>query len=459
MSRLSYVKWRSVEAEPRSSGTIAAVLEHPIARLTRQTGIPDVHGTTLNKTVELLRVAAEIEHAFIVQYLYGALSLRQDDPNGNNWYTTLLAIAVEEMGHLMTVQNLLSILCQPPYLERQSYPAPASYPFEKTLKCFALGWLGDFVIAESPVDATLPRELPPNPNARRVATYYTYLYWLFKESEQPSGPWAIPNPHLPDEHLKDSDFADVAMLMDHIMTPEDWGVAPQQTTQPTAGIQVLAHGPFTTTADARDGALNAIYDVAAQGEGPIPQSNSHFDRLSQIYTTASTLSQIPLKNVSDNPHTSPEGRMAPENETGLITHPTARQLAALLNLRYGMLLTEIGLAARMPRSAVAAGVSIKCKLAAWAMDTDMYAIHQLSDLLNAQPLKASRTAPSDLRASPPFELPAQLPSTEQEGWQFCLDVLDRTKAIVHQIGTSIGGLDSIFEGDDDRRAFIASRQR
>jgi hypothetical protein len=69
MSRLSYVKWRSVEAEPRFSGTIAAALEHPIARLTRQTGIPDVHGTTLNKTVELLRVAAEIEHAFIVQYL------------------------------------------------------------------------------------------------------------------------------------------------------------------------------------------------------------------------------------------------------------------------------------------------------------------------------------------------------------------------------------------------------
>ena len=47
----------------------------------------------------------------------------------------------EEMGHLVTVQNLLSLLGEKPHLDRQSYPAPPSYPFEADEKINGRGSL------------------------------------------------------------------------------------------------------------------------------------------------------------------------------------------------------------------------------------------------------------------------------------------------------------------------------
>src|SRR5215210_5301046 len=62
---------------------------------------------------ELLLGAAEIEHGLMAQYLYAA----------NSCTDTTLAervrlIAVEEMGHLVTVQNLLLAAGGTPYLGR-----------------------------------------------------------------------------------------------------------------------------------------------------------------------------------------------------------------------------------------------------------------------------------------------------------------------------------------------------
>ena len=62
----------------------------------------------------LLGKAAEVEHALMVQYLYSAYSLKSPTSVGDpqqqaalrNWRSTVAGIAREEMGHLMTVQNL-----------------------------------------------------------------------------------------------------------------------------------------------------------------------------------------------------------------------------------------------------------------------------------------------------------------------------------------------------------------
>jgi len=56
----------------------------------------------------LLHIAAEIEHALMVQYLYAAYSLNPDaaglsstqSNQVQNWKRTILAIAKEEMAHL-----------------------------------------------------------------------------------------------------------------------------------------------------------------------------------------------------------------------------------------------------------------------------------------------------------------------------------------------------------------------
>jgi hypothetical protein len=69
--------------------------------------------TPLDKTECLLQIAAEVEHALLIQYLYGAYSmaLPEKDPRRK----TFSDVAVEEMSHLMTVQNLLLAIGSPPY--------------------------------------------------------------------------------------------------------------------------------------------------------------------------------------------------------------------------------------------------------------------------------------------------------------------------------------------------------
>src|SRR3954454_23915800 len=76
----------------------------------------------------LLHVAAEIEHSLMVQYLFAAYSLGgpQVPPElrdeVRDWQETILGIAKEEMGHLVTVQNLLTALGFPVNLDREDYP-------------------------------------------------------------------------------------------------------------------------------------------------------------------------------------------------------------------------------------------------------------------------------------------------------------------------------------------------
>jgi hypothetical protein len=61
--------------------------------------------STRDAAVQLLRIAAEIEHALMVQYLYAAFTL---GPNADpEFKRNLVTIAKQEMGHLVTVQNLL----------------------------------------------------------------------------------------------------------------------------------------------------------------------------------------------------------------------------------------------------------------------------------------------------------------------------------------------------------------
>ena len=77
--------------------------------------------------IMLLHIAAEIEHGLMVEYLYAAYSLggevaarHADQVRG--WRDVILTVAREEMGHLITVQNLLLLIGGPVSFERQDYP-------------------------------------------------------------------------------------------------------------------------------------------------------------------------------------------------------------------------------------------------------------------------------------------------------------------------------------------------
>ena len=112
-------------------------------------------------TVFLLTIAAQIEHSLMVQYLYAAYSLGGPqlgppvtDQQRNSvaaWRQIILGIAKEEMGHLVTVQNVLKFLGAPLSLDREDYPWDsqlAPYPF--VLEPLSRASLAKYIIAESP---------------------------------------------------------------------------------------------------------------------------------------------------------------------------------------------------------------------------------------------------------------------------------------------------------------------
>ena len=86
-------------------------------------GLSPLHDPPLaprDEAVFLLTAAAEIEHALMVQYLFAAYSVRVE-PGGPAELQVvanlLTEIAREEMGHLVTVQNLLHVVGGPLNLE------------------------------------------------------------------------------------------------------------------------------------------------------------------------------------------------------------------------------------------------------------------------------------------------------------------------------------------------------
>ena len=108
-------------------------------------------------TILLLHIASEIEHSLMVQYLYAAWSLGgpqipQRHREELRWMQNeVLAIAKEEMGHLITVQNVLRLLGAPLNLDREDYPWGSDfYPFPFSLEPMTLDVLARYVYAEAP---------------------------------------------------------------------------------------------------------------------------------------------------------------------------------------------------------------------------------------------------------------------------------------------------------------------
>lgn len=113
---------------------------------------------TYVELIRLLRDAAEIEHALMVQYLYAAFSVKPTYasitgygiPNSND----LLGVAIQEMQHLGQVNALLMALDASPHLVRQDFPYQHDvYPFEFNLEPMTQASLAKYVYTEAPVEA------------------------------------------------------------------------------------------------------------------------------------------------------------------------------------------------------------------------------------------------------------------------------------------------------------------
>jgi hypothetical protein len=408
-----------------------------------------MHDPPLNprdEVVFLLHTGAEIEHSLLVQYLYAAYSLKspQDVPPEHaagvrEWKKTLLGIAREEMGHLITVQNLLRLIGGPLNLEREDYPFRSElYPFPFRLEPLSKTSLAKYVVAEMPYSGEHPDEIKEiitratgaAMHINQVGALYARVMQLLSPSE-PGG----------EPHLADVDF--VA------------GISSQQARY---GAWGGAESVLVPDIDSRRDALLALSELAEQGEGLDDSVTrpSHYQRFLAIYRDfPEPGGWEPAHPVPVDPETGPTEGVTDEPEAGRIGHPRSLKWARLFNLRYRLLLAYLShfLQSEGPLLDRDADRTPRGLLNKWTFD-EMRHLSQIASKLATLPRAQSDPELPD-RAGAPFELPytLNLPDREQDRWRTHLDVigsclgLERSIASEHPEDAGDGLLRALLDRD------------
>jgi rubrerythrin len=305
-------------------------------------GLPEIPGATPEEELaEFLRAAAEVEHGLMVQYLFAA-----EGTSNLEVSATLKGIAIEEMGHLMTVQNVLLAIDQEPYLGRYDKVTPTFSPFtlkfepatrQSIAKYASCERPGDLEI--DPEDRDIVQQLEDDAKLStggkipdRVGLLYAKIYWLLRESDDP-----VQSPDV--EAWEGYPVVEIAkMHKEHGRS--DFHVHKYPTSEsPLQGVRTDWYGSnqaiLILSAKTRSEARKAIADISAQGEGFARVENGHFDRFVEVYRK--TLTTEITRNVATNPwypvdhHSEPEGGSQ-------ITYPLALDCAMLGDQLYELIL-------------------------------------------------------------------------------------------------------------------------
>lgn len=420
---------RHLDAVSRGApvGAAADVLPMPATL-----GLPPEEFDWRDYAAMLLHVAAEIEHALMVEYLFAAYSLGGPDvpaalrTDVRRWQETILGVAKEEMGHLVTVQNVLTAIGAPLNLDREDYPFGSPfYPFRFSLEPLSLGSLAAYVCAESPPDwegdeadeIRCRAAADEGAGVIPVERLYTTIIELIEDHDR----------------IADTIFQ--AQTVPFQASWDEWG----RGYGPGAEGSESANVPGTPAPDllileiwSRDSAVVALKQVSEQGEGLAPGDEfggerSHFDRFLEIYRAMVALDGADLecvtRPVAANPRTG--AAVAGAAAGHVITDPEALQWAHLFNLRYRMLLTNLSHAFAL---AGPADQSHRGRLIHRTF-SEMYNLRAISGILVTLPLADPNS--DGMTAGPPFEMPytLELPRREHDRLLLECDLLRAAGAL------------------------------
>ncbi|MER8408164.1 ferritin-like protein [Mesorhizobium sp. M1307] len=330
-------------------------------------GIPnDPSMSPEDELISLLQNAAEVEHGLMLQYLYASYSATNQQIAGQ-----LRQIAIEEMGHFISVQNLLTACGKPPYLGHSDWDSKQNlfqpYPFR--LEPLSVEVLAKFTIGEMPDRATVPKSILPDlpeieaqadlaaggsVEAHRVGLLYMKIYWLLRDNDLPlpnpaDEPWKgfpvaelATTPELAGRHVHIGFVTDASALN---AQPEHW-----KGTFTTVIVKVIT-GPSA----ARDG----IAEISAQGEGFEGTTDDHFERFVDAWRAAKSAGTI-ANPIALNPY---YGAQKPEGggdridtDIGILCAKLGDQLyeLALLCIAASLLLSSDAAPVARPNAAQAA---------------------------------------------------------------------------------------------------------
>lgn len=416
----------------------------------------------------LLSIDAEIEHCLMVQYLYAGYSLGgpqvpseyRDVVRG--WQETILGIAKEEMGHLISVQNALRLIGSPLHLEREDYPWDVPfYPFPFMLEPLTLDSLAKYVYAESPVDwngGALGDEIRRRVHAQvetphQVSELFNTLIPLVADPD-----------YLPDEVFQANTYPSQANWAEWGRGYQGGNRGNSSGTNPPQAPDVLV-----VPQACRDDMVSALKAIAQQGEATSGSTPSHFVRFLRIYVELRELQEqnalsddewsharpddfsdagwkslqpaskavkalqgasfapwSASRPVAINPYVSLNPNEEPElqgSTTTRISHPESALWATLHNLRYRMLLTYLIHSFTLYGGLNAAGAITPRGTIVNATFGEMYNLRAISEILMQLP--ASAVNPNAGLAGPPFQMPYTLnsPFGEANRWRAHLDLL------------------------------------
>jgi hypothetical protein len=379
---------------------------------------------TREELISALHEAAEIEHGLMIQYLFPALSLKKRDGEGltrsqlaitRSWEATILGVAVEEMGHLGTVCNLLAAVGDGPRFQRPNFPqAVGYYPFPFDLVPFGDDALYRMLVFELPRGLPLPP--PPHVEAARTAEAdaigpdpltYDYVGELY---EKIRGAFE----QVPESEL----FIGPAGAQ----VADTWSI--RLDLRPVTG---------------RASALAAIDDIILDGEGaPADRTSSHYGRFLGIRTAYAAAGYFPAaRPVVRNPQTRDARRAGAGT---LLTAQPALQVAELFNEVYACALLVLQQFFTFGGETPGQRDALKAA-AGHLMSTG---IRPIAEILTDLPAFAEDDGS---RAGPPFELyddvsiSPHLPAR----WAILLERLGVVAAGARSLGKEVPRLDIIGE--------------
>jgi hypothetical protein len=425
--------------------------------------------------IMLLQIGASIEHALMVQYLYAAYSLADqesaspaDRKSVRRWREIILAIAREEMGHLLTVQNILTLLGGPFNLDRGDYPWDIpfdAFPFQ--LEPLTKGSLACYVYAEMPPDkdddpelmaikevaekhvATNPNKRPLQDHVGHVGTLYDYVIRILGDRKK-----------VPDVCFRNSVLGQFSW--------DEWGrnykgdpkksqegkngekgnSAQPANRQSAGGDDAPRANLLIRKVATREDVIIALAELSEQGEGlvaikaglkggtdllrnlspNIPEIEidaTHFERLLSIYREYSRLepgSETLCLRVPINPTTdvsTNNGSTKVNDGRTKIESKRAVRWAGLFNLRYRMLLAWLAHALTLVRRDPPSASSHLSGQIVHRVFGEMYNMKAIAEMLVRMPLTDDQVADDPRRAGPPFEMPYRtpLPPNDRDIWE------------------------------------------
>jgi hypothetical protein len=458
MMRLLWLGEQQARARDLAMAIARAGAAAPAAAVPAALGMPaagSVHPelSVRDSLVLMLHVGAEIEHALLVQYLFAAYSIRTNMPipgapagcTTTEWQDLILQTAREEMGHLLTIQNALTLLGGPLHFDRDNYPFSSRfYPYDFELERLTIESLSRYIAAEMPEEGLVPCSVLSAAQlaAIRQATggAVNRVGLLFQAIA--TGIAAL-NEH---EDLRPQDQpwqVDGGVWGATFLRPGDLPTPPQ----PARGVvasQMLTKGELA----------KVLGFVATQGESPDQMfADSHFSRFAKIYREFEAARKLdpsfdPARPILKNPNTTappdPHDVLTPTEQAreqvlaaGRLRDPKAQLWAHLFNLRYRILLTALHhhclLGPIATPGAPSPATLVRDELAKWAFEEMLYGAGSLRDL--AIHLGGLTSGIPGRTAGAPFELPytLELPAQGPARWRLYAELFNASQVIVEDL--------------------------